>query len=442
MMFFKRRFWVLIHRYAGLYMAVFLIVAGLTGTILAYDKEINQWLIPEMTSVPVQNRPMLDEFTLREKALAPNSQISFMELNHAPGEVVSFLLQPKVNSATGKPYDLGCAMIYLNPYTGEETARLKSFDDWPVNRRNFIFFVFDLHSTLHLGQTGGLLFGIAALIWTIDCFVGFALTLPRPLPSAERGAGRQAPPRSSWLGRWVPSWKFVWKGKAFRINFSLHRAAGLWTWAMLFVFAISSVSFNLPQVYEPAMKRVFSVRDVWAGIPDLREPAPAPGLDWRQAAEIGQKLAAQQASLHGFKLRKSYGTTYFSYDPGKGVFSYAAHGERDVGYHTPAVTVYFDGKTGELRGSSFASGENAASTFTNWMAAIHGRTVGGWVMQFVVGVMGVVIAMLSVTGVYIWWVKRKAAVSLSRAGRRRTGAVIDSSPGSAQFAASCPKARP
>jgi uncharacterized iron-regulated membrane protein len=36
-----RRFWVLVHRYAGLFMAFFLSVAGLTGSILAFDGEIN-----------------------------------------------------------------------------------------------------------------------------------------------------------------------------------------------------------------------------------------------------------------------------------------------------------------------------------------------------------------------------------------------------------------
>ena len=45
-----RRYFIWQHRWAGLLMTGFLIVAGLTGTILAFDSEINQWLIPELTS--------------------------------------------------------------------------------------------------------------------------------------------------------------------------------------------------------------------------------------------------------------------------------------------------------------------------------------------------------------------------------------------------------
>jgi uncharacterized iron-regulated membrane protein len=403
----NRRFWVLVHRYAGLYMAVFLIVAGLTGSILAFDHEIGTWLNPEMNQLPVQDRPMLDPFTLRDRAqaLLPGARFNFMELNYAPGEVVAFLYEPKTNAAAPSLGNTG--ILYLNPYTGEETARLNDLSDWPVTRHNFIFFVFALHSALHCGQAGGLLFGIAALIWTVDCFVGFFLTLPRPVPQELGANPSSASGPTSWWSRWRPSWRFVWRGRPYRINFNLHRAAGLWTWPMLFVFAVSTVSFNLPQVYMPVMKGLFHMPDVPNELPNLSQPQPDPGLSWRDAAAIGQRLVAEQASRHGFKLKSAPGTTYFSYDSMKGVFSYAAHGERDVGYHTPAVTVYFDGRTGELRGAAFASGENFATTFTSWVSALHGRTVGGRPVQILVGLMGLVIPALSFTGVYLWWKKRR-----------------------------------
>jgi uncharacterized iron-regulated membrane protein len=315
-------------------------------------------------------------------------------MNTAPGDIVFFFPEPRTNPATVKPYDLDCSGLYLNPYTGEEAARRTSKDGRPFlfTRKNFIFDVYTLHSSLCAGRTGYLLFGIVALIWTFDCFVGFYLTLP-----ASSGP---------FWKRWGIAWWVKWRANSFRVNFDLHRAAGLWTWAMLFVFAISTVGFNLPQVYKPVMKRVFHMPDP-TPLPTLPQPAPDPGLDWREAAAIGERLAAQQASLHGFKLKGARGEMYFMYDPSSGTFSYSAHGDRDVGYHYFAVTVILDGRTGELRGSEFASGENAGITFTNWVSAIHTRTVGGVTMQILVGMTGIVIAMLSVTGVYIWWKKRR-----------------------------------
>ncbi len=68
-----RKTFVYIHRYAGLYMAFFLIVAGLTGSILAFEPQIGHWLNPEdyedHYTVPVQVKPLLDPFELRERTL-------------------------------------------------------------------------------------------------------------------------------------------------------------------------------------------------------------------------------------------------------------------------------------------------------------------------------------------------------------------------------------
>jgi hypothetical protein len=90
-------------------------------------------------------------------------------------------------------------------------------------------------------------FGIAALIWTIDSFVALYLSLPISVRRHEAGTGMAAMvPRRSWWTRWKPSWLVKWRGTLFRVSFDLHRAAGLWVWGILLVFAWSSVGLNLP----------------------------------------------------------------------------------------------------------------------------------------------------------------------------------------------------
>ena len=42
-----RAFLVLLHRYIGLATALFLLMAGLTGSILAFNHELDEWLNPE-----------------------------------------------------------------------------------------------------------------------------------------------------------------------------------------------------------------------------------------------------------------------------------------------------------------------------------------------------------------------------------------------------------
>jgi uncharacterized iron-regulated membrane protein len=49
---------VLLHRWAGLAMAGFLIVVGLTGSLLAFYAELNHWLAPDVWPARVTGRPL------------------------------------------------------------------------------------------------------------------------------------------------------------------------------------------------------------------------------------------------------------------------------------------------------------------------------------------------------------------------------------------------
>ena len=46
-----RRIAIVVHRYVGLVMTVFLVVAGLTGSLLAFNRELDAALNPELFRV-------------------------------------------------------------------------------------------------------------------------------------------------------------------------------------------------------------------------------------------------------------------------------------------------------------------------------------------------------------------------------------------------------
>jgi len=408
-----RGFWVLVHRWAGLVTGLFLAVAGLTGTILAFDPWLYEWLNPDLTHVPVRAEPMLDPFTLRERALAlsPGSRIDAVMLNGAPGEVVPFILAPSAGDPSN-PVLPEFSMLFLDPYTGRAIAREKVGGLWPVTRRNFTQVVFAFHAALALGNVGGWILGLSSLVWIFTTLAGVYLTLPRPAPARASPRERRRP---SWWSRWRTSWLFVLRGRALRVQFNLHRAAGLWMAPLLFVLAVSSVSFNLPQLYGPFMKTVFGMRDARDRIPDLKEPLVDPVLGWREAAAIGARLTGEEAKKRGFRIAEAPGSMWMTWDAAKGVFAFPSHGDRDVGYHTPGSVAYVDGRTGELRGIEYASGDHAAKTFTSWIGAIHGCTVGGIPMHVVVGLSGLVTAALAFTGAWLLIEKRRLRVRAAQA---------------------------
>ena len=76
----------------------------------------------------------------------------------------------------------------------------------------------------------------------------------------------------------------------------------------------------------------------------------------------------------------------------------------------------FDADTGALRRLILPTGEHIGNTLTNWLWALHFGDVLGLPFRIFVCALGLVIVMLSVTGVYIWWKKRSARVLRARRG--------------------------
>jgi uncharacterized iron-regulated membrane protein len=269
------------------------------------------------------------------------------------------------------------------------------------------------------------LFGIAALIWTVDCFVAFYLTFPiRRSSSNDRHTVHpelvegQVSTRStrtellqhkspSFWSRWAIAWKIKWRASAFRINFDCHRAGGLWTWGMLFVFAWSGVAFNLnQQIYLPVMKQLFEISN-FADLPiaDLPQPRPDPSIDFKTGYQLSRQLIAEQAHQKGFKVQEEIA---FSYNPAKGLYSYNVKSDFDMMDGSGMTLVWIDGNSGAFVDHFLPTGQKAGDTITLWLQTLHMAKIWGLPYKLFVCLMGLVVAMLSITGVYIWWKKRHA----------------------------------
>jgi len=150
---------------------------------------------------------------------------------------------------------------------------------------------------------------------------------------------------------------------------------------------------------------VFNMPDQYGGsIPKLAKPQPEPALSWQEAHAVAQRLTAEQAKLNGVKVLREDG---LSYQADTGVFMYMVRSDRDLMDEGAATTLLFDGN-GKLISFSVPTGQNAGSTINSWIFALHMAQIWGMPFRIFVTIMGLVITMLSVTGVYIWLKKRKA----------------------------------
>ena len=410
-----RHFWVLFHRYAGLFMAFFLIIIGLTGSIIVFNQELNDWLNPPPIVTP-QTTPTLDANTLRERAqaLVPHGRVNSLTFYIKPGDPYVAWVEPRIDPATDKPYELDLTVLMLDPYTGAELKREKyNGDIWPVTSKNIMTLINRLHYQMALpGMIGSWLFGIVALVWTIDCFVSGYLTFPvsvrrctppsPPPPLPQAGEGRR-----NWLSRWWnPAWLVKWRSSAYRVNFDLHRAGGLWVWVMLLALAWSGVGFNLgEQIYQPVMKAAFNMPNPYGDVPTLDKPQPEPNLGWNEAHAIAQRLMAEQAKANGFTVLRE---DNLSYQADKGVFLYSVKSDHDLVSAWGNTYLVFVGNSGKFTGLFVPTGQNAGSTINSWIFALHMAQIWGLPFRIFVTCVGILIAMLSITGVYIWLKKRNA----------------------------------
>lgn len=398
-----RPFFGLIHRWVGLFIALFLFVSGVTGAVISWDHELDELLNPQLTEARARGEPR-DSFELLKELEKrhPHVQVTYVPLAVENGHSLSFGVEPRIDPKTGRLFESSFNEVFVDPATGHELGKREWGAVWPITRETFVSFLYKLHYSLHLPEMWGRdewgmwLMGVVALLWTLDCFVGFYLTLP------ARKTSRSA--RSLWE-RWKPSWFVRTKGGSYKFNYDLHRAGGLWTWGLLFVVAFTAFSMNLySEVFYPLMSKI---SDVTPTPFDVREPREehqpiAPQFSFDDIV----KRASADARQRGWK--QPVGDVYYA--RGYGIYSVSfyrpeeGHGVGGAGHRR----LYLDGQDARLLGESQPWQGTLADIFVQAQFPLHSGRILGIPGRILISLMGLVVAGLSVTGVYLWWHKRRS----------------------------------
>ena len=411
----SRRFWVVVHRWAGLTMALFLIVAGTTGILLPWQESLTLASRPNLSAVapPVVGAKPLDGVTLAERVgRQTGALVSFVPLDIPRDHVVRVAVQARA----GRPA-LGYDTIWADPYSGAVRLRFR-YAVLADGAQNIVPFLYQVHYSLALGAWGIWAFGIAALIWTLDCFVGFYLTLPM-----RRKAPLHPRPASHWLARWRPAWTIRRGARGHKLNVDLHRAGGLWLWPVLFVFAWSGVGFNLPSVHRPVMAALGAAPDFAPAT--LSPPLDAPPIGMRAARDIGRTLMAREGVRYGFVVEHE---GYLMYRPTWGLYAYIVRSNLDPSHEDSQTRIWFDGRTGRPVRLQSPATDQRTDTVMGWFYMLHMARVFGVPYKVFVSLLGAAVVTLSVTGIAIWMKKRAARLLGTRGMSRRRNWTGDHQP--------------
>lgn len=382
---------VWLHRWTGLFMALFLIVAGLTGSVLVFSEELDEWLNPELYSVEPRQRMLTpDEIIAIVEQLVPGGSANMLlDLQRRPDKAVVVFVSPGAGSS------LGFDQVFVDQYTGRVLGTRLRAENIP-DRAHVVPILLRIHNAILIPDPWGpWLMGGVALLWTANCFVGLYLTLPT---RARR-----------FFATWKSAWRIRRTWSIRPLSYDLHRASSLWVWAMLLILALSSVQFNLgSEVFKPALTAVLPYHDPWSSVPEPEKTRYQSGLGWNQALARGRELMRDHAHREGFAINHE---STLSLNRGAGVFVYTVRSSLDIRDRFGDTRILFSAASGREVGYThprIASG----NAFSSWLSALHTGRVWGWPFRIFIGLMGLVTVVLSIAGVLIWYLKRNARPSV------------------------------
>ncbi|MBS7780869.1 PepSY-associated TM helix domain-containing protein [Acidovorax sp. CCYZU-2555] len=412
-----REFWTVVHRWLGLTAALFLIVAGATGAVISWDHEIDEWLNADIMHTPgrgtLQNPLAL---AAAVEADDPRVEVSYMTLALEEGHAASFLVRPKKDPATGRAHVLDYNNVFVDPVTAKITGHRDS-KSIALSKRNLMSWLRHLHESLHMpafwgsDRWGFWLMGGIALMWLIDSFVALYLTLPRRL-AARREAPAVAAPKRGWWKRWQPSWIVRWRAGGYKLNFDLHRAGGLWVWAIIIVVSFTSFSLNLyREVFYPVMSQISKTTP---GPYETIKPAPfgsfiEPKISFASAIDIARAEGQRQ----GFEFAPG-GIWYGGDFPFYNISFFDPTDEMGTG-GMGMSNIYVSADNGEVLGMYRPWHGSAADVFVQLQLPLHSGRILGMTGRIMMSIMGVFVVMLSITGIVIWERKRRARKATARA---------------------------
>ncbi|MBD2770014.1 PepSY domain-containing protein [Hymenobacter sp. BT664] len=377
-----------IHRYLGLASGLVIVWVCLTGSILAFEKEIEQAWHPERYFVaPATTAPLpLAQVVEAVRARKPKAKIAGLKVYNDPTRTVEVSLAggpgegskgtgPAATSKAGSPKGKGKGegggpRVYVNPYTAAITGEVNPRD-------TFFHTVEQLHRGLVAGKIGKLVMGVNASMFLFILGTGLVLWWP---------ATRQA-----LTSRLRVKWSSGWK----RVNHDFHLVLGFYASLFLFVLALTGVGMSFDWVGEGINKLTHS---------PLKRPEPplsaAPGAGAAPFAPAAALALARQqapdAESYTIQLPKESTGSIRVAILCPGAVSENATDE-----------VYLDQYSGRVISGQTYEQRPLGQRIRGLFKPVHTGAVGGWPTKVLVLAVSLLGATFPVTGTVMWLNRRR-----------------------------------
>ncbi|WP_407354588.1 PepSY-associated TM helix domain-containing protein [Luteimonas sp. R10] len=358
------------HRWFGLGASLWLLLLALTGSAITFYDELDTWLNPDLRTtgetVPGEAQPVPVERAIEQAQRAlPGFRPWMIDLPNAPGRTLWMLGRQGPDGRS--------VQLFAHPADGRvlgwrEQGRLA------LDRRHLMDVVYGLHIDLMLGPAVTWLFGLVSLLWLLDHVAAALLSVPR-------------------MAAWRDAFRLSGRPGSGRRRLDRHRAPGMWLLVPTFVLSLTGVTLAWPEASRDAVRLVSPVSErLDFSLPEVADATRTIDAD-RAIALVRERMpAARVDSLRILPRAGAYAVHTF--DP------------RDVDDQGRLWT-YVAMDDGRPLGQRHDRGTSAGDLFFVWQYALHSGKAFGLPGRIAVFVAGLATALLCITGVLLWWRRRR-----------------------------------
>ncbi|GLQ99248.1 PepSY-associated TM helix domain-containing protein [Dyella mobilis] len=345
-----------VHLWLGIVIGLYVIAICLSGSVLVFEQNL------------LNDRPPLSESSVRGPATW--GQLANVALRANPG---GRLANIDMRSAERRVVPIGVTfngntvVVYVDSFTkGIVKQVVLEKEHW------FVESMLALHTNLVLGAGGAVAVGIGGVLLFVMAVIGLILWWP----------GIRSWRRALWI-----SWRSRWKV----IAFDLHRTFGFWCFVLVAMWGITGAYFIFPKPVHHAIRSL-------SPMPSL-EQRPS---DWHQGDAILPLDDFIGLAQRMYPLDK---LAYVFMDVDR------PHGEVQV-YMSPRPSVpmeqledevVFQPATGAMLMNTSSVHWTAGERLSLALYSVHFGDFGGWWLQIIWALLGLVPIVLVITGYAMWW---------------------------------------
>lgn len=372
----SRRYWLNIHRWLGLVCGAWFVVLGLSGSYLSFYQEIDALLNPELVTTS-EGREHLSKANL--------SDILYAAQTSHPTRFVHSVFPPRnandtyhVWTTVSAQDDMSMWETLVDPYDVRVLGTRAAVPTIEFSQRNLSNTIYTLHYNLFLGEYGTTLAGIAGICLLISSVSGIIIWWPRNR-------------------HWAIGMRIKSGARGFRLHFDLHRVCGIYSVTVLMIVAFSGVFLSLPSFTKPIVHTFSKPNSADLASPEIQPTAQS---------IINADIALSEASK---VMPNSRLVCLWLPGASGNAWRVSLSRSGNIGLAGGRAEVWLNPADGKVLAHRVHNDLSLGGRFLAWQLPLHDGSAAGLLGRILVCISGFMPLMLMLTGLSIWWRKKRKA---------------------------------